>query len=85
MQNFESYFSLLVQVPLVGIFVWFALKLINSFQTSLEKRDTQWQAFLEEQRTTFHDALTTMGGRFGDEIRNLAKEVAELKGNVGKT
>lgn len=82
MTTLPDYISLLVQIPLVGIFVWFALRLVNSFQASLENRDAQWQAFLEEQRTAFHDALTTMGNRFGDEIRTLAKEVAELRGVI---
>ena len=80
----EAYIGLLVQIPLVGIFVWFSLTLIKIFLTSLEKRDAQWQSFLDEQRRSYHDAIANMAGRFGDEIRILGKEMSELKGKMDK-
>ena len=82
--NAEAYIGLLIQVPLVGIFVWFALTVIRIFQNSLEKRDQQWQSFFDEQRKSYHDAISQMAGRFGDEIRTLGKEIAELRGVVKK-
>jgi hypothetical protein len=78
----DTYISLLIQVPLVGIFVWFSLRLISVFLASLEKRDAQWQAFLEEQRKASHEAIAHMAGRFSDEIKALAKEVAEIRGKI---
>ena len=82
--NVEAYIGLLIQVPLVGIFVWFSLTLIKIFLASLDKRDTQWQAFLEEQRKSYHDAIANMASRFGDEIRTVGKELAELRGKMNK-
>lgn len=29
MQNIDQYISLLIQIPIVGIFVWFSLQLVN--------------------------------------------------------
>lgn len=85
----ENYISLLIQIPLVGIFVWFSLRLISMFMVaierflkSLEDRDVQWREFLEEQRISSQEAIAHMAGRFADEIKVLAKEVAELKGKV---
>ena len=40
----ETYISLLAQVPLVGIFIWFTLKLIAIFQTAQDARD---KAYIE--------------------------------------
>lgn len=82
--NVEAYIGLLIQVPLVGIFVWFSLTVIKIFLTSLDKRDEQWQSFLEEQRKSYHDAIQGMASRFGDEIRVLGKEVSELRGKMQK-
>ncbi len=79
----ENYISLLAQIPLVGIFVWFSLRLITVFMASLEKRDEQWRVFLEQQRLTSQDAMAHMAGRFADEIKAIGKEVAEIRGKLG--
>lgn len=78
----NTYISLLVQIPLVGIFVWFSLRLISVFLESIDKRDVQWQKFLEEQRKASHEAIAHMAERFATEIKALAKEVAEIRGKI---
>lgn len=79
MMNLEPYISLLLQVPLVGIFVWFSLQVINLFLKSLDARDQQWKAWLEAERRANQEAVSHMASRFADEIRNLAKEIAEIR------
>jgi hypothetical protein len=76
----EGYIGLLIQVPLVGIFVWFSLKIVSIFMSSLDSRDKQWQDFLEQQRKANNEAIAHMAQRFSDEIKQLGKEVAELRG-----
>lgn len=76
----EQYIGLLVQVPLVGIFIWFTLRIVDRFMASLDKRDTQWQAFLEEQRKLSSESIASMAARFGDEIKEVSREVASLRG-----
>jgi hypothetical protein len=80
--NVEPYLSLLIQIPLVGIFVWFSLQLINLFLKSLDQRDQQWKAWLESERKANQEAVAHMAARFADEIRTLSKEVSELRGNL---
>lgn len=41
--------SLLIQIPLVGAFMWFSLRLSSDYRADINKRDTQWQAFIKEQ------------------------------------
>ncbi len=84
MQNTEAYISLLIQVPLVGAFIWFALRLISIFMASLDRRDASWQTFLEQQRKQNNDAIASMAARFADEIRTMGKELSEIKGMIGK-
>ncbi len=84
MQNVEPYIGLLIQVPLVGVFIWFALRLVSIFMESLDKRDAAWQVFLEQQRKQNNDAIANMAARFADEIRTMGKEISEIKGMIGK-
>lgn len=76
----DAYISLLIQIPLVGIFVWFTLKIIKTFMDFLEKRDASWQAFLDNQRKQNNEAVAHMAERFASEIREIGKEVAAMRG-----
>ena len=80
----ETYIGLLIQVPLVGIFIFFTLKVISIFMDSLDKRDQAWRDFFEQQRKANNDAIGSMSARFADEIRIMGKEIAELRGIVTK-
>jgi hypothetical protein len=76
----EAYVGLLIQIPLVGIFVWFSLQLIATFLKAIEQRDQAWREFLAQQRTFDREAIAHMAQRFSDEIKTLAGEVAEFRG-----
>ena len=78
--NVEAYIGLLIQIPLVGIFVWFSLQLIATFLKAIEQRDQAWRDFLAQQRSYDREAIAHMAQRFSDEIRTLGNEVSELKG-----
>ena len=80
--SINEYIGLFLQIPLVGIFVWFSLRLIKIFLDTLEQRDLQWQAYLAAQREIDRSAIGHMAGRFADEIKNLGKEISELKGSM---
>lgn len=98
MLNPGDYIGLLIQVPIVGIFIFFTLKLIGIFMTALTQfqeaqkqrdaqwenaliqRDEQWQDFLKEQREITNNAITSLAARLGEEIKNVAQEVAKLEG-----
>lgn len=66
MTAIDPIISLLVQVPLVGIFVWFTLQLSKNMQKQQDERDAQWRDFLREQRESNNAAL----GRLADEIKS---------------
>jgi hypothetical protein len=76
----EAWVSLAIQIPIVGIFVWFSLQIVSSFLRTLEQRDKSWQDFLNQQREADRASIGAMAQRFADEIRALGKEVAELRG-----
>jgi uncharacterized membrane protein len=46
----DSVISLLIQVPIVGIFVWFILTWTKRLDKKAGERDQQWMEFLREER-----------------------------------
>lgn len=78
----EGWIGLAVQIPIVGIFVWFSLQLIANFLKSIDTRDAAWREFMNQQREANNQAIANMAQRFADEIRVLGKEVAELRGQM---
>lgn len=70
-----SWVSLLVQVPLVGIFVWFVLTMMDRQAKEQQSRDEQWRNFLREQREANNSALA----RLAEEIKSIAQEVAQMR------
>ena len=78
MESINPYINLLIQVPLVGVFIWFAIRQTEMFLSALEKRDVAWREFLSEQRHAGNRAIE----RLADEIKEISSEVAELRGKV---
>ncbi len=83
----SQYIGLLVQVPLVGIFIFFTLKLISifigtvdKFLAALKERDEQWKSFLEEQRKINNEVIKDFASRLGEEMKKVTSEVAKLEG-----
>lgn len=67
-QDAQSWVALLVQVPLVGVFIWYSLKLADIHQKSLCARD---EAYL--------DTLATLTQK----IELINNNVLEVKASVG--
>jgi Na+/phosphate symporter len=78
--NVENYIGLLIQVPLVGIFVWFALSLIKQFNESMNKRDEAWREFLKEITNSTNAAIA----RIAEEVKGLGREISEMRGRNGQ-
>jgi Na+/phosphate symporter len=78
-QSAESYISLLMQIPLVGMFIWFTIRQNHDFLSAMEKRDEQWRVFLKAQTDSRNDAIA----RIAEEVKNLGREISELRGRNG--
>lgn len=62
--------TLLAQVPLVGVFIWFVLEWSKRTQISMENRDEQMRDFLSEQRKQDRDVLSRLIGQM-DQVTTL--------------
>ncbi len=72
----NSYISLLIQIPLVGIFVWYSSRQNKDFLDAMAKRDEQWRAFLHEHTESTNAAIS----RIAEEVKSLGREVSEMRG-----
>lgn len=72
MNGMDTWLNLLVQIPLVGIFVWFILERDKRSNASQLERDKEWRDFMREQR----EAHTSS-------ISRLAEEIKAINGQVG--
>lgn len=75
----DNYIGLLIQIPLVGIFVWFSLNLINTFLKSIDERDKQWRVWMEQERRANNEAIAHMGASLTAEVRNLAQRIDNIR------
>jgi hypothetical protein len=66
MENMESWASLLIQVPLVGVFIWYSLESQKRYQTSMDKRDEAYLTALDkitDRMDTVEDIVTRIDER----------------------
>lgn len=54
----DSVISLLVQIPIVGAFIWFTLKLRDEERKERQSRDQEWRGWLKDEHTAFMSFLT---------------------------
>ena len=71
----QEWISLLLQVPLVGVFIYFALQQQKIFNAYLERREESWQRFLREER----DALIASLNRLASEVKAVNDEVKAVR------
>ncbi len=89
LDNVDAIVSLFIQLPIIGIFIWYNERR-DARQTMREdkrdeatakerdKRDSEWRDYLREQREMNNAAL----GRLADEIKIIAEKVAQLHGII---
>lgn len=65
----DQFITLLIQVPLVGIFAWFVLHSTRQNQDFMNKRDEAWTTMMKDQNTQWR---TTM-----DEMKKTLNELAK--------
>lgn len=69
----EGLWNLLVQIPLVGIFVWFVLELDKRNKTSMDKREEQYSRSIEKRDEQYIRSLTSITEVLND-LRNCFHE-----------
>lgn len=69
----SSWINLLIQVPLVGIFVWYALATNKNYDERAAKRDADWRDFLDKQRELTDRSIESMTQQMGKMTDTLAE------------
>jgi hypothetical protein len=72
----DSVINLLIQLPIVGIFVFFILEWSRRIERAQIALNEQWREFLKEERAHRAEAI----GRLAEEIKFIAQQVNHLNG-----
>jgi hypothetical protein len=82
----QQLIPLAVQIPLVLAFMWFALRMSAEYRADAERRDKQWQAFMELQNGLWRNFIKDMndtscasGDLQAQRLGELAQIIASLK------
>lgn len=74
----DQVISLLIQIPLVGAFMWFALRLSADYRADTDKRDKQWQAFIEQQNELWRNFIRELVERSSNADDMVSQRLSEL-------
>lgn len=67
----DNVVSLLIQIPLVGAFMWFFDRLVSKHQAEIDRRDQQWRDFLREERTQLNRNTDAIVGQLNALSENV--------------
>lgn len=68
--SINAWIGLFVQVPLVGIFIWYSIKMQERFQQSLDRRDEQY----ERRNNALVEAITANTQQLSELTREIIAE-----------
>ena len=78
MQGNEAIANLLIQIPLVGIFIIFILEWSKRMDKAILERDEKWRDFLREERSLRAEMLRALAG----EIQNNTETLSRMKNDI---
>lgn len=74
--------ALLAQIPLVGIFVWFTLRMSADFRSDAKARDTEWQAFISQQNELWRGFVRDLVEKSATADDMVSQRLFELVGII---
>jgi len=74
-----EFYNLLVQIPIVGAFVWFVLKWSDRMQAAMDKRDLEFREFLKEQRLEDRKVLSDLVEAFQEHDARMTRAVTTME------
>jgi hypothetical protein len=76
MSGNEAWLNLIVQIPVVGIFIWFILEWTKRNNVAQIARDREWRDFMREERKSHADNLSQLV----EEIKTIGNQVGTVSG-----
>lgn len=72
--------QIIVQLPIVGIFIWYTMVMIGKWEKFVIKMQDDQQAFITDRDKQYENVLC----RLGKQIEDNSRETKELSGAVKK-
>lgn len=76
--NWTPFISLAIQIPLVGVFIWFTLQLQKRHDESQGQRDKDWRDFVTQQRSDHISHEVAMQDKWREFLEKEDKENKEV-------
>lgn len=73
-----QYISLLIQFPLVGVFIWFTLRMQADYRADMTRREEQWQRFLEQKDEIWRNFIRELVERSSEAEDMTSQRLTEL-------
>ena len=80
MQGNEAIANLLIQIPLVGIFIIFILEWSKRMDKAILERDEKWRDFLREERSLRAEMLRALA----EEIQNNTETLSKMTNDIAR-
>ena len=80
MQGNEAIANLLIQIPLVGIFIIFILEWSKRMDKAILERDEKWRDFLREDRSLRAEMLRALA----EEIQNNTETLSKMTNDIAR-
>lgn len=74
----QEVIQLLIQIPLLGVFVWFTLRLSADYRADGEKREAQWQTFITQQNELWRNFIRELVERSSTADDTVSQRLSEL-------
>mgnify|MGYP001366369517 CR=1 FL=1 len=79
-QGYEAVSNLLIQIPLVGIFIIFILEWSKRMDKAILERDEKWRDFLREERLFRAEMLRAIA----EEIQKNTETLSRMKNDIAR-
>ena len=79
-----EYLPLLIQVPIVGAFIFFVLMITRLYIQNEGERDEQWQTFLQQLSDSECGTINTMREGIGASMREMQLALRDMSRQIAK-
>jgi molybdopterin-biosynthesis enzyme MoeA-like protein len=74
--------SILIQLPLVALFIWYNERCQNRAQNERLKRDEEWRAWMRKQEEHRMRSMDAMNKQMADEMSRLSSVIERMDGTL---
>ncbi len=76
--------NLIIQLPIVGLFVWYTLQSQKQNAEANATRDAEWRKFLQEQQDRYNETLSEIVEKNNASLTEVAGQLSALSEQISR-